>query len=377
MKLYSVYSLKVIKVGTGNNVRYLICKFNDLNETYTEVLTKEKIKKVDVIEEKPLANYYSILACQNYTTGQPLKLDKKALLFKYLEINSDLPLEKNVEVFEEENKNPISLDWLLEKATADFFPKSGVWSDHCFNNPDRLGKENLPCHLRDYNWLAQLLKQEKELYFISNKKILNFVKTSPYFEEKRHEYEQEIVKWQIQFIMNHGENWICDEEYGGDFVYLSPLVDLGVRKGVVDTLLKIGMDRDAIEEGLEKNASLWREQCMRNAFRNEYNSIFDTCLFLCNTDEGVTNSNKDKIQSLEAPDPEHMEKWIKMRKYEYYQRHKKSVDKYGQVESEMVMTKEEAVALKLYLDEKHIERKNRIKEYKEQRTSANVRRLKK
>lgn len=361
MKSYSVYSLKVIKVGSGDNVRYLICKFNDLTDTYTEVLTKEKIKKKDIIEEEPLSNYYSVLARQNYTTKQPLMLDKKSLLSKYIEINNDLSLDKNVNNFEEENKNTINFDKLLEKATSDFFPKSGIWYSHCFGKPDGLDMGNLPCHLRDYEWLAKLLKKEKKLYLISDKRILNFVKTSAYFEEKRHVYEQEIVKWQIQFVMGHGENWICDEEYGGDLVYMSPLVDLGIRKGVVDTLLAIGMNKEAIEEGLEKNANLWREQCMRSAFRNEYDPVFYSSMFLLNV---ATAEDGEKIERLESPETEHMENWLKMRKYEYYCNHKKSVDKYGVVEPEMLITKDEVNSLKVYLDEKDIERKTRIKEYK-------------
>ncbi len=120
---------------------------------------------------------------------------------------------------------------------------------------------------------------------------------------------------------------------------MTPVVDLGVRKGVVDTLLKIGMNKDVIEEGLEKYANLWREHFMVSAFRNEYE------LFL------------SKFQ-VEPAEEEHRVKWLKMRKYEYYQRHKKSVDLYGVVEPDMLMTKEEVLELKKYLDQKHQERNN-------------------
>ncbi len=366
MKKYNVYSLTVIKVGKGDNVRYLICRYNNFSQTYVEVLTNEKIKKTAAIEEEPLSEFYSILGRQNYTTGKPLMLDRKAILSKYTEINSQLKLDNTVKEYEEENKDSETSYSFLEKAVQDFFPKNGVWYSNCFARPDGLTYDNLPCHLRDDRWLAQFFKQEKKLFFISHRRILDFVKNSPVFREKRHEYEQEIVKWQIKFIMGHGENWICDEKYGGDFVYMDPLVDLGIRKGVVDTLEKIGMSRDAIEEGLERNADLWRDQCMRSAFRNEYNSVFDTCFFLCNLGE-VETSEKEEFVPLEDPEQEHMDNWIKLRKYEYYQRHKKSVDKYGTVEPEMLMSKEDVVRLKLYLDEKHTERKERIEEYRKQR----------
>lgn len=365
MVSYNVNNLKVLKVKTRTNIHYLICKFNKMTHTYTEVLTNKKVEKSDVIEEKPLADYCSDIMDQSFTPRNPLMLDKKALLSKYEEINSGLALEKSEKISKEKNKRFINFDSILKKATADFFPKTGVWYIHCFTKTEELDMLNLPCHLRDDNWLAQLLKQEKKLYLISYKKILNFVKTSPYFEEKRHQYEQTIVKWQIQWIMEQRESWICGEKYNGFLTYYSPLVDLLVRNCVVYTLLKIGINKEAIEEGLEKNANLWREQCLRMAFKNEYDSFY--------SDE-KTNSDKNKIDNLQPPDPNHMANWIKMRKYEYYHQHKESVDKYGVVEPEMLMSQEEVSILKLYLDEKNAERKEYIEKY---HSTKNGRRLKK
>lgn len=344
MKRYSVYALKVVKVGTGDNTRYLICKYNELTDTYIEVLTNEKLKVSDKTCVEPLSNYYSILSQCNYTTGQPLMLDKKALLQKYIDINSELTLVHSEEQAEKKDtKNPIDATNTLEKATLEFFPKTGVWYSNCFRRPTELGMGNLPCHLRDDVWLAKMLKKDQNLFYMSHSKILNFVRTSQFFQEKRHEYELEIVKWQIQWIAGHGENWICDENYGGDFVYLTPVVDLGVRKGVVDTLSKIGMDKDVIEEGIEKFADLWREHYMESAFRNEYQPVF----YL------------SEVQ-VEPIEEEHKQKWLKMRRYEYYQRHKKSVDLYGVVSPDMLMTDEEVIELRTYLDKKHQERKQHI-----------------
>ena len=109
---------------------------------------------------------------------------------------------------------------------------------------------------------------------MSTNKVLQFVKTSKFFKEKRHEYEQEIVKWQIDWMRSGGENWVIDEDYGGDFVFLTSVCDLGFRKGVVDTLSSIGMNIDAIEEGIEKNADRWRDSFMSSAFSNEYEPVF-------------------------------------------------------------------------------------------------------
>lgn len=361
MKTYNVYTLKVVKVGTGDNVRYLICKYNELTNTYIEVLTNEKLKVSDKNCVEPLSTYYSILSQCNYKTGEPLMLDKKSLLQKYIDINSKMTLGHNEEKLEERSDTlvPVDATNMLEKATLEFFPKTGVWYSHCFQRPNELEMDNLPCHLRDDVWLAKMLKKDQNLFYISHSKILNFVKTSQFFQEKRHEYELEIVKWQIQWIAGHGKNWICDEEYGGDFVYLTSVVDLGVRKGVVDTLLKIGMNEDVIEEGIEKFADLWREYYMASAFRNEYEPVF----YL------------SKVQ-IEPTEEEHKQKWLKMRRYEYYQRHKKSVDLYGVVSPDMLMTDEDVAELRTYLNEKHQERKQQI-EYVQNASHGTARTLKK
>ncbi len=122
------------------------------------------------------------------------------------------------------------------------------------------------------------------------------------------------------------------------------MCDLGFRKGVVDTLTAIGMDKEVIEEGLEKNADLWRDGFINLAFSNEYEPILYNFL---GSDEG---------KKIPPVNPKHKEAWIKMRYYEYYCEHKKVVDLYGSITPEMRITKEEAEELKKYLD---VENKNR------------------
>ena len=68
---------------------------------------------------------------------------------------------------------------------------------------------------------------------------------------------------------------------------------------------------------------------------------------------------------VEPVDPEHREKWLQLRRYEYYQRHKKSVDLYGSVEPDMLMNKEEVEELKNYLNKKHQEIKGNVKKLKQ------------
>lgn len=261
------------------------------------------------------------------------------------------------------NDDTIEATGILEKATLKFFPKEGVWYSSCFSWPHDLSMLNLPCHLRDDLWLAKMLKQNQNLFYMSTNRILQFVKTSPFFQAKRHEYEQEIVKWQIDWVKSDRENWITDKEYGGDFVFLTSVCDLGFRKCIVDTLSKIGMSIEAIEEGIEKNADRWRDLFMSSAFDNEYEDAFLNIDF--NYIFGETKQQKEERKTLEPADPQFKEKWLKMRKYEYYQRHKDSVDKYGVVEPDMALLDEEVTELRYYLEQKHNGRKTQIEQYQQ------------
>ena len=71
--------------------------------------------------------------------------------------------------------------------------------------------------------------------------------------------------------------------------------------------------------------------------------------------------------TLEQVDLEFKEKWLKVRKYEYYQRHKDSVDKYGVVEPDMKLSAEEVEELKIYLMQKHNERMLQIEKFNQER----------
>lgn len=242
------------------------------------------------------------------------------------------------------------IEKFLDERLFNFFPKEGVWYSTCFSRTKELEFNNLPCHLRDNNWLADFIKQEYELYAFKKEIILDYITKSEKFNKLRHEYEQRIVNWQIEWMCNGGEGWIVDEELGGDFYILGTECDYAFRKGIVDTLSRIGMDIDAIEEGIEKNANKWREGHMRLAFYNMYSVSY---FLFCGKPEDM----------LKEPSQEHYEKWMKLRLYEYYVEHKDSVDKYGEVLPEMKMTEQEVEELKIWLDEAHEKRIKQVSEF--------------
>ena len=248
----------------------------------------------------------------------------------------------------------MEIEEFLDKTLKNFFPKDGHWHSNCFNKSNFVAEENLLCHLRNDKWLADLILKKYNLYYLGKSTIIEYIINSNNFNKLRHEYEQKIVSWQIDWMCNGGDNWIIDEKLGGDLYLFSTKCDYAFRKGVVDTLLAIGMNINAIEEGIEKNANKWRENHMTIAFRN---------LYCVSPYSLLPSGNEEKL--LEEPSQEHYEKWLKLRLYEYYIEHKDSVDKYGKVLPEMKMTEAEVIELKKWLEVAHEKRMKQIAEFKD------------
>lgn len=246
--------------------------------------------------------------------------------------------------------NPNQEREFLEDQIENFFPRNGHWRSWCFNKVDRLevSEKYFPCHLRDNLWLSQLLvKKIKDSYQIEIPYgiVLNFISNSKRFEELRHEYELEVVRWQINWMINGGENWLLPE----GFSELSPLFgtdyDICFRGGVVKTLKAIGMNENVIQEGIEKYAAMWRNKCMNRAFNQEFAPIM---MFK---------------KQIEESSSEFKQNWLKYRKYQYYSKHKYYVDHYGEVEPEMLINGEDLIELEQTLNQQIEERKKQIKEW--------------
>lgn len=338
MKKYSVFSLYVVEVLHGYDVHYLICKHKKEN-TYIEVFTNSKIKIENDLFVEPLSNYYSLLTVCNYSTGKPLMLDKKLLLNKYRSINTLAGMERGKAVVDDDcSIDANKLNEILEEATLNFFPKDGSFENNYFYCSNDLYMMNLPSNLDDDIWLAKMLKQKQKLLYISINDILQYVKTSSLFDEKKHEYKQKIVKWQIEKMLIM--------KYENVDMYTS-MCDLNFRDSVIKILSDVGINTEAIEEGIEKNSDMWRDCFMNKAFINEYEALgYTSCELM----------NPLNLELLELKD-----KWMKVRKYEYYQNHKASVDKYGVVEPDMNLSEEEIISLKSYLREYTNKRKEKVK----------------
>ena len=217
------------------------------------------------------------------------------------------------------NYNKTELYKILEEEIETFFPKDGIWYSNCFSKPKEVGYGNMPCHLRDNKWLTSLMLQKLDLNNTYYDEVYAYLLSSNEFQEKRHEYELEIVKWQINFTPD-GEGLLMDEAHGSDLWKMTEDCDKSFRWSVKHTLEAIGMNSDVIEEGLEKYSALWRDTYMKLAFNNRYNPLTSIPYLI---------GRNDNLISLSKPDEKHKEKWLELRKYEYYLEHKTSVDNYG------------------------------------------------
>lgn len=203
--------------------------------------------------------------------------------------------EETIEILEEEIKN--------------FFPKKGAWRSVCFRRSNDIAYINLPCHLRDNAWMSKLFHNSlshKDID-IPECTIQKFMDSSETFAHLRHEYELLIVKWQINWIMGGGDNWLIPDGYNDLSDLVSEDVDGLIRGGISKTLRAIGMDHAVIEEGIEKYADIWRPVAMRRGFHNKYEPfVFGEGLLI----------------AADPADSTHRENWIADREYQYYQKYK-------------------------------------------------------
>lgn len=222
---------------------------------------------------------------------------------------------------------------ILEREAKEFFPKTGEWYSQCFQKSDALAKMNLPCHLNNKEWIAKLFHKElnkKDIHF-SMEVVRAFVEMSGVFEQERVGYLLSIIDWQIAHMKKGGENWLIPEGFNEYWIYHKSC-DKCFREGIVDTLTAIGMEKDAVEMGIELNADKWRDQLMHRAYQNRFNP------------QNVDFS-KDKQSKYPEPEQGHEENWVKLRKYQYYIRHKKMIDLLGLATPEMVIGFDEAMEL--------------------------------
>lgn len=245
-------------------------------------------------------------------------------------------------VLNDEEKSVVNFELMM------FFPLTGEWNISCLGRSDNLNIANLPCHLRDNEWISKYIEKMtiKDGYFVSSEKIKKYIDSSEKFNNLRHEHELEIVKWQIEQMMNGGDQWLIKRGMSKDAMFTSPDVVELFRDGVARTLSLIGMNSEVVEEGIEKNAGLFRDQCIKQGYVN----VFEPFLM--------------KYSAPNLIDEKHKNNWIRAKKHEYYCNHKQSVDKYGKHDSDMMLNPEDAEKLNKYLEKENLLRLRVIENWK-------------
>lgn len=243
---------------------------------------------------------------------------------------------------------------LLINRTNYMFSGDGSFVNACFERPKYYNITFLPCHLRDNVWLADFIYLDRRVRaFMSFDEVLKYVRNNEYFLKKREEYEQKIIKWQIMRMISDSEKLSILEDSSENIKSYSENIDYYFRYSVKDILTRIGMSREVIIKGIEINSCLWREYYMTRAFNCKYNPS----KFV------VSNEDLDDGK-LNRVSGEFFDKWIRYRRYEYFQKFKRDVLKYGTLESGMEMTIDEARALKREIDIMAESREKEIREYK-------------
>ena len=247
------------------------------------------------------------------------------------------------------------IELMLKKESRNFFPETGRWHSGLYGNTKGVVPENAPSHLNDTEWLVELVKQhlrEEKGIEIPYSKIYDYVQTSPEFKNAKHDYAMDVVKWQIDWMNGGGGGWLLPDGYN-DFAMFGPNADIAFRGGVVKTLTAIGLDKELVEEGLETFADDWLERNMTRAFNNEFNPV---------RRYSIARADKGDIKGEKLPpaSEKHLQEWLMLRKWEYYQEHKASVDKYGSKTMSMCLDKDDAMDLARSVERQNAERRNVI-----------------
>lgn len=205
----------------------------------------------------------------------------------------------------------------LDKQTKNFFPKTGEYDSSKLDEKEKLAIENMPFNICDDDWIVSMFIKHVG-YAINDENIelvSSYIKESPIFNKRRYDYSLEIVKYQIQYMMDPDSDWFGDPEYGNGMMFFSEDYDKEFRESIVLALHSIGLDDDIIEDGIDTNLDIWLDTCVEATFYNNHYPVTGEMLF------------SDKEIDYSDCDEEYKEKWMKLRKHEYYMDHKESLIK--------------------------------------------------
>lgn len=176
--------------------------------------------------------------------------------------------------------------------------------------------------------------------------VKKFIETDSEFEIARINYEADIIRAQIEFMISSNQpnglllgtynqnnnDLFTSTNYHPFISRLQKNTDKLFRQGAINSLKLLGIDQHLIEVNLEKHANLWRNDTMQDAFFNQHPIPLATDDYL----NLHTSYYMREILKLD---------WLRQREYQYYQDHKEIIDELNLATPNMKMTKEEAEIL--------------------------------
>lgn len=198
--------------------------------------------------------------------------------------------------------------------------------------------EYLPFHLVDSNWVAKyvmnVMQAKNPHQKLTFENVKAYVEHSVHFEVCRNKYEDDIVKAQITYMMDH-------DKPNGLMPYYNPQMakplgdwDMQFREQARRALgFTARLHPYSVEVGLERHADLWRPQTMDETFEDLYQRQ-QKWIDLDQPDLDQTKQAEFKANYKAA--------WMKQREHSYYHSHKRVIDELGTATANMRMSGSEA-----------------------------------
>ena len=218
---------------------------------------------------------------------------------------------------------------------------------YCEGFGDDIKRENVMFHLHDNAWLIKYVDDiantvhvpyhaQKEKDPVSDKvrqlhvpldSIKKYVKYADSFNQRRNQFERDFVKTYLNARLD-GHNMLTDCRF---FVPFDPNYDESFRDGVLKSMQKIGLDSHNVEACLELNANVWRKPVMQKTFINRNHLI-------TNEERAVlAKHNPQLFHQLKNREKSDFQNWVRLREYDYYQKHRDIVDAMGTATEYMKM----------------------------------------
>ncbi len=186
-----------------------------------------------------------------------------------------------------------------------------------------------------------------KLYKVKKSSVEKFIAIDTEFENARLNYEADIIRAQIEFMLTcnrpnglllsvgnqNPNNIFAMPVYHPIVSRLQKDVDKSFRQNAINSLKTLGLDQHLIEVGLEKNANLWRKDTMIDAFYNQHQ------LATLTPNQCIDRVFLHKCYSVR----ENLKNfWLRQREYQYYQNHYKIIDELDLATPNMKISREEA-----------------------------------